>query len=331
VTLLVQICFGMSQLPIVTITRRPPGTPRVQGAEVRVMPDHKPSREELLAGIRGSSVVVTMYSDKVDLEFIEAAGPQLRGVCNFAVGYENIDLELCRSRGIVATNTPHAVTEGTADLAWALLLAAARRLIEADRYARSPEYPAKGHLGMSDFLGADLTGRTLLIVGAGRIGYATAMRSRGWGMRVLYMARTRHWDFELAPLAATRVELMEGLRQADVVSIHCPLTPQTKHLINREAFAAMKPGAILINTARGPIVDEQALVDAVASGKLFSAGLDVYEFEPKVHPDLISNPRVVLSPHIGSAETRYRELMTEMVCENAAAILAGKPAPNRIN
>lgn len=320
----------MSQMPIVSVTRTPPGLPEVLGAEVRVRSDERPTREELLAFVKGSVVVITMYSDKVDDEFLDAAGPQLRGVCNFAVGYENIDLEACRRRGVKATNTPNAVTEGTADMAWTLILGAARRIIEADRYARSPEYPRRGNLGMAEFLGLDLTGRTLHIVGAGRIGFAVAMRSRGWGMRVLYTARGRHWDFELAPLAAERVELLEGLRRADVVSIHCPLTPQTRHLINRDALAVMKPTAILVNTARGPIVDESALVEALDSGRLYAAGLDVFEHEPVVHPGLIANPRVVLSPHIGSGAERYRVMMTEMACENAAAIIAGAEPPNRI-
>ena len=320
----------MSQKPIVSITRRPPGTADVAGAAVRCLGEEKPARGALLEFIRGSAVVVTMYSDRVDEEFLAAAGPQLRGVCNFAVGFENIDLTACARRSVVVTNTPNAVTEGTADLAWALVLAAARRLIEADRYARSPEYPGHGSLGMSDFLGLDLTGRTLHIVGAGRIGLAVAMRSRGWGMRVIYTARSRHWDFELAPLAAERVELMEGLRRADVISVHCPLTPQTRRLIGREALSVVKPTAILVNTARGPIVDEQALVDALREGRMFAAGLDVFEQEPVIHPDLITNPRVVLTPHIGSAAARYRSLMTEMVCENAAAILAGREPPNRI-
>ena len=289
-----------------------------------VGPDQNPSREALLAMISGASVIITMYCDKVDEAFLAAAGPQLKGICNFAVGFENIDLQLCKQRGITVTNTPHAVTEGTADLAWALLLAAARRLIEADRYARSPDYPARGQLGMRDFLGKDLTGRTLLIVGAGRIGYGVAMRSQGWGMRVLYVARSRHWDFELAPLAAERVTLMEGLPRADVVSVHCPLTQETRGMFDATTFAAMKPGAIFINTARGAIVQEEALVQALATGHLHSAGLDVFEHEPQIHPDLIANPKVILTPHIGSAETRYRELMTQMVCESAAAILAGK-------
>ncbi len=315
---------------IVTITRTVPGRAEVPGATVRTLGDAKPSREALLEGIRGSSVVVTMYSDKADREFLDAAGPTLKGICNFAVGFENIDLDECRRRGVRVTNTPNAVTEGTADLAWLLVMAAARRLIEADRYARSAEYPARGHLGMADFLGKDLTGRTLLVVGAGRIGLGVAMRSKAWGMRVLYVARSRHWEFELAPVAGERVSLREGLAQADVVSVHCPLTPETRHLMNRAAFAAMKPGAIFVNTARGPVVDEEALVEALASGHLHSAGLDVYEREPLVHPALVSNPRVVLTPHIGSAETRYREMMTAMVCENAGAILAGREPPNAI-
>jgi glyoxylate reductase len=315
---------------VVAVCRRVPGELIVPGARIQSLGDEMPTRAQVLENVRGASIAVTMYSDKVNQEFLDAAGPSLRGVCNFAVGYENIDLELCKQRGVMVTNTPNAVTEGTADLAWLLVMAAARRLIEADRYARSPEYPARGALGMAEFLGVDLTGRTLLIVGAGRIGYGVAMRSQGWGMRVLYTARSRHWEFELAPLAATRVELHEGLRQADVVSIHCPLTPDTRHLINAQAIACMKPTAILVNTARGPVVHEQALVDALREGRLYSAGLDVYEHEPKVHPDLVANPRVVLTPHIGSAEAKYRVMMTEMVAQNATAILAGSLPPNRI-
>lgn len=314
----------MNVPPLVVITRMPPGPALIHGARLVVGPDQNPSRQALYAMISGASVIITMYCDRVDEAFLAAAGPQLKGICNFAVGFENIDLPLCKQRGITVTNTPHAVTEGTADLAWALLLAAARRLIEADRYARSDEYPSRGQLGMRDFLGKDLTGRTLFIVGAGRIGYAVAMRSRGWGMRVLYHARSKHWDFELAPLAAERVSLHDGMARADVVSIHCPLTTETRGLINAAAFEALKPGAILINTARGPVVDEQALVNALASGRLFAAGLDVFEHEPLIHPALRANPRVVLTPHIGSAATRYRELMTQMVCEGAQAIIEGR-------
>lgn len=315
---------------VVVVTRRVPGEVRVPGAEVRVLSERGMTREALLRGVRGASVVVSMFSDRIDGEFLEAAGGSLKGVCNFAVGYDNIDLEACRRRGVMVTNTPHAVTEGTADLAWALILAVARRLVEADRFARSAEYAARGPLGITEFLGADLTGRTLLIVGAGRIGYATALRSIGWGMRVLYAARTRHIDFELAPLAARRVELDEGMREADVVSIHTPLTAETRHLIDARRLALMKPGAIIINTARGPIIDEAALVRVLQERKIWGAGLDVFEDEPRVHPGLIELDNCVLAPHIGSAETKYRLLMTEMVSEAAAAILAGREPANRI-
>jgi glyoxylate reductase len=183
---------------------------------------------------------------------------------------------------------------------------------------------------MAEFMGVDLTGRTLLIVGAGRIGFATAMRSIGWGMRVLYTARSRHWEFELAPLAAERVELEHGLRRADVVSVHTPLTAETRHLINGERLGLMKPTAILVNTARGPVVDEAALAEALREKRIFGAGLDVFEREPEVHPGLVGLDSVVMAPHIGSAEVRYREMMTAMVGENAAAILEGREPPNRV-
>ena len=319
---------------LVVATRNLPGTPSVPAGDIRIDfrngPVERPSREQVLAHIRGADAVISMFSDKVNAEFLDAAGPQLRGVCNLAVGYENFDLAECARRGVVVTNTPNAVTEGTADMAWLLILAVARRLVEADRFVRSGQWQQRGPLSMADFLGADLTGRTLLIVGAGRIGYATALRSIGWGMQVLYVARSRHWDFELAPLAAERVSLQDGLARADVVSVHTPLTPETRHLIDAKAFAAMKPGAIFVNTARGPVVDEQALVDALKSGSLFGAGLDVFEREPEVHPDLLTLPNVTLAPHIGSAEAKYRAMMTEMACVNAAAILQGHEPPNRV-
>lgn len=316
--------------PIVAVTHLIPGDVTVPGAEVRQTRVQKQTRAEVLRHIQGASFIISMYFDKVDREFLDAAGPQLKGVCNFAVGYDNIDVKLCKERGVRVANTPGAVTEGTADLAWTLLLACARRLIEADRFARTEEYARRGPLGITEFLGMDLTGRTLLIVGAGRIGYATALRSIGWGMRVLYVARSRHIDFELAPLAARRVTLEEGLREADVVSIHTPLTADTRHLIDAKAIALMKPTAILINTSRGPTVDENALVEALKANKIWGAGLDVFENEPRVHPGLIGLDNVVLAPHIGSAETKYRLLMTEMVSENAIAVLAGREPINPV-
>ncbi|QOJ00502.1 MAG: D-glycerate dehydrogenase [Phycisphaeraceae bacterium] len=320
----------MTLRPIIAVTRALPGSLNLPNAEIRPGPQDKPDRDWVLRHIAGTHAVVTMFSDKVDSHFLDAAGPNLRIVANFAVGYDNIDLSACRARGVAVSNTPHAVTEGTADLAWLLILAAARHLPAADRFARSGQWAQRGTLAMNDFLGQDLTGKTLLIVGAGRIGHATALRSLGWGMRILYTARSKHWDFELAPLAATRVPLDEGLAQADAVSIHCPLTPETKHLINRDRLALMKPTAILVNTARGPVVDEHALADALATGRLYAAGLDVFEHEPQIHPALTASDRVVMTPHIGSAAARYREMMTAMVADNIAAALAEREPPNRV-
>lgn len=316
--------------PIIAATRALPGTIDVPGAELRPGPNARPERAWVLSHVRGAQFVVTMFSDKVDAEFLDAAGPQLKGVSNFAVGYENIDLAECARRGVTVTNTPNAVTEGTADLAWLLVLAVARRLVEADRFARSGAWAQSGGLSMSDFMGQDLTGRTLLIVGAGRIGYAVASRALAWGMRVLYTARSQHWEFELAPMAARRVNLEDGLREADVISVHTPLTSDTRHLINRERLALVKPSAILVNTARGPVVDEEALADALASGRLWGAGLDVFEREPTVHPKLLGLTNVTMTPHIGSAEKRFREAMAGMVSANIRAMIAGQTPPNRV-
>ncbi len=319
-----------SSAPVIAVTRRIPGAIRVEGAEVRIAGDKVLSPSELRDFARDASILVTMYTDRVDDALLEAAGPRLRGVCNFAVGVDNFDFGACRRRGVVVTNTPDAVTEGTADMAWALALAAARRVVEGDRFARSGDWKRHGPLGMAEFMGLDFTGRTLLIVGAGRIGFATALRSRGWGMRVLYVARSRHWEFELAPLAAQRVSLEDGLAKADLVSVHVPLTPETRHIIDARAIGLMKPTAILVNTARGPVVDEAALASALKERRIWGAGLDVFEREPEVHPDLPGLDNVVMTPHLGSAAVRYREMMTEMVAENARAILAGREPPNRV-
>jgi glyoxylate reductase len=287
---------------------------------------------ELAAFLRehNPDAIVTMYHDPINAETLDAAGDQVKVVCNFAVGYDNIDLDECERRGIVVCNTPDAVTEGTADIAFLLMLAAARRLKEADDYARSEEYPKHGHLGMSDLLGVHLGGQTLLIVGAGRIGHATALRGIGWGMRTLYVARKRRVEFELSPLAAERVDLDEGLARADFVSIHTPLTNETRHLIDERRLRLMKPTAVLVNTARGPVIEEAALVKALREGWIFGAGLDVFEFEPRPGSELIGLKNVVMTPHIGSASRKHRELMTTMVGENVTAALSGARPPNRI-
>jgi len=324
----------MAETPRILVTRASPGAYEVPGAQiVTLREDAWPTQADLVEAIRDrgpADAVVTMAYDTVDEAFLDACGPNLRAVCNFAVGYDNFDLDLCRERGVIVTITPDAVTEGTADMTWALLLAAARRLEEASRFVRSGEYERAGPLGMADFLGADVAGRTLLIVGAGRIGRAVALRSIGWGMRVLYVARSRHLDFEFAPLNAERVTLEAGLRQADYISLHTPLTAETRHLINAERLAMCKPTAALVNTARGPIVDEEALADALANGGLRAAGIDVYEREPEVHPKLKDLPNAILTPHIGSASEGSRLLMTAMVSANLRAVFNGRQPPNRI-
>ncbi len=314
--------------PIVAITRRLPGELEMPGVDLRVGGEEAMTRADLLAFVRGASAIVSWVSERIDGEVLDAAGPGLRVVANYAVGYDNIDLDACRARGVIVTNTPHAVTEGTANLAIALMLAVARRVVEGDRFIRAGRW--KGVLGPDDFLGLDVTGRTLLIVGAGRIGYATALRAQALGMRVAYVARSRHWSFELAPLAARRVELDEGLALADVVSIHTPLTSQTRHLIDARRLGLMKPRAILINTARGPIVDETALVRALKERRIWGAGLDVFEEEPRVHPELLELDNVVLTPHMGSGERRFREEMTRMALANVRAVLERGEPPNRV-
>ena len=317
--------------PLVVVTRAVPGRVEVPGASVRrVTAMRALPRADLLKVVRGAAVVVTWVSERVDAEFLDACGAELKCVCNFAVGYDNIDLAACKARGVVVTNTPHAVTEGTANMAWALLLAVARRVAEGDRYVRSGRFGVEGPLAPAEFLGTDITGRNLLIVGPGRIGYATALRGIGFGMRVLYTARQRHHEFEMAPLCARRVELEAGIREADVISIHTPLTSETRGLFSAARIAMMRPHAILINTARGPIVDEGALVEALVERRIWGAGLDVFEKEPQVHPGLLKLDNCVLMPHVGSGEKKYRNLMAEMVWANARAVLAGTEPPNRV-
>lgn len=325
--------------PLVAITRavpvrnhpEPTVAPEIAGARVVMAPAlPQLSRAELLGFIRGADVVISMFHDRVDAEFLSAAGPQLKGVCNFAVGIDNIDLPACRERGVRVANTPDAVTEGTANLAWALVLAVARRLVEADRFVRSGQFEHQGNIFPTGWLGLHLTGQTMHIVGAGRIGRAVALRAQAFGMKVIYTARTRHLDFEQAPLAARRVDLDEGLAHADVVSLHTPLTPETRHIIDARRLSLMKPTAILINTSRGPTVDEAALAEMLIHKRLWGAGLDVFEHEPKVHPALLKLENVVLAPHIGSGERYWREEMTRMCCDNARAMLEGRTPPNLV-
>jgi len=318
-------------MPTVVVSRPLHGSFEVPGAEVRTGPTGgQRSRVELLKFVAGADAVVSWVTERVDGEFLDAAGGQLKIIANYAVGYDNIDLEACAERGVVVTNTPDAVTEGTADVAVMHLLGAARRLSEADRFVRSGEWAEHGVLGPSEWLGQPVAGRMLLIVGAGRIGYATAVRMLGFGVRVRYVSRTPKPTFEHAPLCAKRVTLEEGLREADFVSVHTPLTPETHHLIGGKEFGLMKPTAVIVSTARGPVIDEGALAEALHAGTIFGAGLDVFEREPQISERLLSAPNVVMTPHFGSANTQSRSEMTELTAANIRLVLAGEPALTRV-
>jgi len=270
--------------------------------------------------------IVCLLGTKVDAALL-ARAPKLRVVSNVAVGHDNIDVAACTARGVYATNTPDVLTEATADLAWALILAAARRVAEGDRYARSGKWK-RWDWGL--LRGSEVHGRTLGILGAGRIGQATGHRAIGFSMPVLYASRERKLLFEHTTMAR-RVEFKTLLRESHFLSIHVPLTPKTRHLIGARELRMMKPGAVLINTARGPIVDESALAKALRAGRLASAGLDVFEDEPRIHPELLALENVVLLPHIGSSTDAARRKMLETALRNCIAGLKGEVPPNALN
>lgn len=276
-------------------------------------------RGDLLALVRGADAVLTLLHDRVDDELLEAAGPQLRCVANVAVGYDNVDLAAATQRGVVVTNTPGVLDDATADLTMALILAATRRLAEGDRLVRSGE---PWSWGMGFMLGSSLQGKRLGIVGLGGIGARVAERARAFGMEIAY--HSRHPSPAEEALQAERLSLPDLLAASDVLSLHCPLTPETHHLIGAEQLAAMKPSAVLVNAARGPIVDEAALAAALAAGRIAAAGLDVFEREPDVHPRLLGLDNVVLTPHLGSATVETRTAMSELAARNAISVLRGQ-------
>jgi glyoxylate reductase len=253
--------------------------------------------------------------------------PALRIVADYAVGYDNVDLEAAARRGVVVTHTPDVLTDATADLTWALILAVARRVIEGDALARSGEWNG---WHPRQLLGNELSGGRLAILGMGRIGAAVARRGRAFGMRVVYWSRSAHSALE-RELGAIRLELDAALSSAEVVSVHLPLTAETRGLLGRDRLALLKPQAILVNTARGPIIDEDALADALEEGRLMGAGLDVHEHEPVVHPRLAASNRTVLLPHLGSATVATRDRMAEVMARNLATALRGAPPPNVVS
>jgi glyoxylate reductase len=317
--------------PSILISRRLP-EPAVELARSRAhvdayAKDAAMPRPELLERLAGKQGLVCVISEVID-EALLAARPGLRVVSNVAVGYNNVDVAACTRRGVVVTNTPDVLTDTTADFAWTLLMATARRLVEADRYTREGRFRQWEYMLL---LGGDIHGKTLGVVGFGRIGRAVARRALGFGMRVLYQDAVAADPAVERELNATRTDLATLLRQSDFVTLHTPLSAETRHLINAESLRTMKRTAYLINAARGPVVHEAALVEALKEGRIAGAGLDVFEEEPTVHPGLIGLPNVVLAPHIASASHETRLKMATLAVENCLAVLEGKTPPTPVN
>jgi glyoxylate reductase len=296
--------------------------------DVWLSPHDRPmTTEELHAAVAGADAVVTLLHDRVDDAFLDAAGPSLRVVANVAVGYDNIDVPACTRHGVVATNTPGVLVDATADIAMALILMSTRRLGEAERMVREG---GTWSWNMFFMLGTGLQGKTLGIVGLGQIGAATARRARAFGMRIAYAGRRRADAGLESELGAEMRDLDDLLATADVVSIHTPLSDVTRHLIDPRRLALMKPTAHLVNTSRGPVVDEAALAAALRDGTIAGAGLDVFEHEPEIHPGLRGLENVVLIPHLGSATIETRTAMGVLAAQNAVAVLRGDPPPTPI-
>lgn len=318
-----------SRGPSVLVTRRLPGPVMDRlGAQCALTVWEGASavpRETLLRGVAGKRALVTLLTERVDDELLDAAGDRLVIVANYAVGFDNVDVSACTRRGVMVTNTPDVLTEATADMTWALMLAAARRVAEGDRFLRSGE---PWIWGPEMMLGQDVHGKVLGIVGFGRIGRAVARRARGFSMRVLcHSPGVPPGEVE----GAEHVPLEELLASADFVSLHTSLRPATRHLIDGPRLRMMKPTAVLVNAARGPIVDEAALAQALDEGVIFAAGLDVFEREPEVDPRLLAHPHTVLAPHLGSASVETRLAMGMLAVDNVLAALDGKRPPTLVN
>lgn len=313
--------------PVVFVTRPlpAPGTSVLEAAgfEVRGSTEDRPLVvDELRAGVAGADALLCMLSDRIDVALLDAA-PNLRVVANFAVGYDNIDVTAARDRGIEVTTTPGVLTDASADLTWALLLAAARNIGPGDRLVRSGAWAG---WSPTQLLGQPLRGRRLGIFGMGAIGRAVARRARGFDMEIVYHNR-RHVPAEVeAELGATYVSIDELLRSSDFVSLNAPLNDESRHVLDRAAFDRMKPTAVLVNTGRGALIDEAVLVDVLREGRIAGAGLDVYEFEPRVTEGLMSLDNVVLAPHLGSADVEARAAMVELCSRNIIEVVAGRPA-----
>ncbi len=306
----------------ILVTREIPeaGLRRLEDFDVTVLSEGRPERDELLEAARGAAGILSTVTETVDAEVMDAAGNGLKVIANMAVGVDNLDLEAARERGVVVTNTPGILSETTADTAFMLLMAAARRLGEGERLLRSGRWDA---WGPKQLVGPDVWGKKLGVLGFGRIGQALARRASGFDMEVAYHGTRRNEDAE-RELDARYLDLDELLGWSDFLSIHTPLTPETRHLIGAPEIQQMKPEAVLVNTSRGPVVDEGALADALAEGRIFAAGLDVYEEEPEVNPKLLELENVVLAPHIGTASIETRDRMATLAAENLVAVLRGE-------
>ena len=298
------------------------------GLEVEENKENKVlSKSELIEKLQDKDISLSLLTDKIDQEVFDGC-PNLKMVSNYAVGYNNIDIKAATAKNIPVGNTPGVLTDATADMAFALLIGAARLLLPADKFTREGKFTKWEPLA---FLGQELKGKTLGIIGAGRIGSAMAQRGHfGFDMEILYTNRSENEKLN-NEMNAKQVSLEKLLEKSDFVSIHVPLTEETKHLIGEKELQTMKKSAILINTARGPIVDEGALANALKNGEIFSAGLDVYEEEPTIHPTLLKLDNVILAPHIASATIHTREEMARLAAENIVAFTKGEKAPSIVN
>lgn len=285
------------------------------------------SRDEMLKRVSGANVIVSLLTEKIDEEVLTSAGNDLKAVCNVAVGYNNIDVAACKNRNVLVTNTPGVLTDATADIAMALILMTTRRLSEGERVIRNQDPWA---WGMFYMLGSSIQNQTLGILGMGQIGIATALRAKSFGMKIIYTRRNRLDEKIEKELSAQYVSLDELLQQSDIVSLHCPYSTETHHLISDAQLSKMKKTSYLINTARGPIVNEEALANALINKTIAGAGLDVYENEPKVNEKLLKLDNVVLLPHLGSATVETRTAMATTAANNALEILSGNKPLNPV-
>ncbi len=322
----------MAAKPKVLVTRRLPkaAMDKVRKAvNAQVNPHDRPmTRRELLRGLMGKDGVLSLLNDRMDGEAMDAAGPALKVIANYAVGFNNIVVPDATERGIVVTNTPEVLTETTADMAWSLIMATCRRIAEGDDFLRRGTPWDWAPLMM---LGADVHGKTLGILGLGRIGQGVARRARGFNMKVIYYDAFRQKPAAEKRLGVQYKRFDSVIKQADIITVHTPLMKETIHLINAKVLKAMKKTAYLVNTSRGPIVDEAALARALRRGDIAGAGIDVFEEEPKVHPELVKCRNAVITPHIASATIETRTAMGTLAASNLIAVLKGKKPPTSVN